>query len=112
MSHASYKPGWSLSLRTGALHFDLQWTFFTKEPGNPFGETVQYGRRWMLPWTCCESEVLHTALLAAITAEEHECREHFKLDGRSIFGPHHSVEALLALADAVETRVNTSGLKP
>lgn len=60
IARITYKPGWSLSLRTGALNFD----------------------RWMLPWTCCESEVLHTALLAAITAEEHECREHFMLDGK------------------------------
>jgi len=38
------------------------------------------------------------------TAEEHEARERFTLDGKSIFGPHHSIEALLALADEVETR--------
>lgn len=100
----TYKSGWNLVLHVYDRCFDLQWTFTEREAHDPFVTNFQFGRRWSLPWHCCESEVLHTALLAAITAEEHECREHFMLDGRAVFGPHHRVEALLALADAVETR--------
>lgn len=101
----TYKPFWTLTMFAHKDHFDLQWTFIAKDPGNISTERIQYGRRWSLPWHCCYSEVLHTALLAVITAEEHECREHFKLDHKAIFGPHHRIEALLALADNVESRL-------
>lgn len=90
---------WHIVVRAYPNHFDLQVVFADPDTG-----MTQTGRRWTLPWHACASEVVHTALLAVLTAEEHEARERFLLDGRAVFGPHHSIEALLAVADDVETR--------
>lgn len=36
--------------------------------------------------------------------DEHELREFFKYKGKALFGPHISLEALMAAADQLETR--------
>lgn len=89
---------WRFIVHAYDASFSLQ-IVFTDETG-----VTQASRRWSLPWHACASEVLHTAMLAVITAEEHEARERFMLDGRAVFGPHHSIDALIAMADEVETR--------
>lgn len=93
-----YRRDWEFIVHPYENSFALQ-IIFTDEKG-----IAQASRRWSLPWHACESEVLHTALLAVLTAEEHEARERFLFDGRAVFGPNHSIEALIALADDVETR--------
>lgn len=90
---------WRFIIHAYDASFSLQIVFTDPDTGFP-----QSSRRWTLPWHACASEVVHTALLAVLTAEEHEARERFLLDGRAVFGPHHSIEALLAVADDVETR--------
>ena len=40
------------------------------------------------------SEIVQTLFLAALTANEHELREAFLLDGVPLFRPHHDVFAL------------------
>lgn len=58
----------------------------------------QIGRKWRLSKFMTRSEVVQTALMAVIAAEEHETREHFLYKGAAIFGPHHNVEDLVAIA--------------
>ena len=43
-------------------------------------------------------EGVQTALLAVLTAVEHEARERFTYKGQAVFGPHFDVEALAQLA--------------
>lgn len=57
-----------------------------------------YGRKWHLSEHMTRSEVVQTALMAVLAAEEHEARERFRYKGRAIFGPHFSVEALVDMA--------------
>ncbi len=67
------------------------------------GETWR-GRKWLLSQHMTEGEVVQTALMACLAAEEHEAREAFRYKGKALFGPHLAVEALLANADEVAVR--------
>lgn len=58
------------------------------------------GRKWILSAFMTKSELVTTAFKAVLTAEEHECREHFKYKGQTVFGPHLDVDALAELAGA------------
>jgi hypothetical protein len=57
----------------------------------------QRGRKWLLSPHMTKSEIITTALKAALTAEEHEARERFKYRGRAIFGPHFNVDKMWEL---------------
>lgn len=84
-------------LQVAARDFDVR----TDEP------IVWSGRKWRVSMHMTESEIVQTALKAALTAEEHETREKFLYNGRAIFGPHFSVARLWVLAgdgDATEKR--------
>lgn len=50
--------------------------------------TIQRGRHWLLTPNMTDAEIVRTALLAVLTAEEHEARESFLYDGKPLFGPH------------------------
>lgn len=55
------------------------------------------GRKWWLSPHMTVSEIVQTALLAVLAAEEHEARENFTYRGRAIFGPHWDVDELVEL---------------
>lgn len=62
------------------------------------------GRKWYVSPYMIDAEVIMTAFKAVMTAEEHETRELFKFKDAAIFGPHLSLEALVANANKVATR--------
>jgi hypothetical protein len=62
---------------------------------------AQRSRKWYLSQHATDSEVVQTALMAALAAEEHEVREHFLFNGCAIFGPHHNVYALFNIKQDV-----------
>jgi len=64
------------------------------------GDQLHVGRRWPLSLHMTKSEIVQTALLAVLTAEEHETREAFHFRGRAVFGPHFDCELLVTLCDA------------
>jgi hypothetical protein len=57
----------------------------------------QYTRKWLLSRHMTTSEIVQTVFKCALTAMEHEAREHFTYRGSAIFGPHFNVEALVAM---------------
>ncbi|HEX8311545.1 MAG TPA: hypothetical protein VF614_09530 [Chthoniobacteraceae bacterium] len=63
----------------------------------------QRTRKWRLSQHMTDGEVVQTALLAVLTANEHEAREDFTWKGERIFGPHFDVSALHALCRAGKT---------
>ncbi len=70
------------------------------------------GRKWRLsPWMT-KSEIVQTALMAVLAAEEHEVREHFQYKGEAIYGPHYNVDDLVALkrTSVPDVRVTTTAL--
>lgn len=50
------------------------------------------------------SELTRTAFGLFMAYEEHECREFFRLGGRSVFGPHINVSALWEAAGDLDYR--------
>jgi len=72
------------------------------EPDTVTGKPeIQVTRRWFLsPQMTC-SEIVQTVFKCAITSMEHKTREWFTYNGRAIFGPHFSVEALWQLCGEV-----------
>lgn len=64
----------------------------------------QRGRKWRISRHMTPEEIIQTALLAVLTAEEHEARERFRVDGLAIFNPHISLLALLARAESTVRR--------
>lgn len=62
----------------------------------------QAGRKWYVSRYAVDSEVIQTALKAALASAEHVVREHFKVDGVLPYGPHMDVERLVALCKAVD----------
>lgn len=101
------KPEWVKALREvdyrnwnygiyGAIDYEyLQITF-------DYNGDKQYCRKWRLENRFTVSDIIRTAWLATSAAEEHEARERFKYKGKSIFGPHFDVDALVEIAKAKE----------
>jgi hypothetical protein len=71
----------------------MQWRFYAPNSYNGEPE-LQSCRKWFLSPFMPKSEVVTTAFRAALTAEEHECREGFKYKDQPIFGPHIDVDIL------------------
>lgn len=92
---------WEDSTRAGAPY--LQWAFMRRDVKT--GHMCwQHGRKWYLSLHMTESELVLTAFKAAVTCEEHECRENFTYCGKRILSPHISVRALLEICEREEVR--------
>lgn len=63
---------------------------------NPHRQITWRGRKWRLSEHMTETEVVKTALLAVLNAQQHETLERFTYCGATIFDPHISVDALLS----------------
>lgn len=93
---------WRFAVKPTDMADTLQVVFFDRS-GNQ-----QRGRKWYVSWHATSSEIVQTALLAVLTALEHEAREDFKYDGHAIFGPHFDVGALRELAAEKATDVRAA----
>lgn len=68
---------------------------------------VWKGRKWRLSPYMTDGEVVQTAFLAVMAANEHETREKFTYKGVSVFDPHYDIEKLVELRrqpDALKER--------
>lgn len=89
LNDVQYKD-WQMVLGYGEKDY-FQWRFYAD------GEW-QSTRKWLLSEHMTKSEIVSTAFKAALTAEEHECRETFRYKGKKIFGPHFDVDVLAEIA--------------
>lgn len=98
---------WLLEWRFEPDDAYLQWRFWAPDYA---ADTQVAGGRWWgtrkykLSMYMTESELVHTAFLAALQAEEHECREAFRYKDKAPFNPHISVAALMSVCDQLEVR--------
>lgn len=101
LEQIQYKPGWYLSSDYNVTY--LRWTWKAKcvKTGSEVDVT---GRKWILSEHMTESELVCTALKAALTCEEHETREHFTYEGKRVFNPHINVRRLLEICDDEDVR--------
>ncbi len=60
---------------------------------------VQKGRKYHVSRYATESEIVQTCLLAALQATEHEVREKFKYEDKTVFHPHFDVHGFADLVD-------------
>lgn len=99
----TYKD-WSLYYATDEAGREyIRWKFEAQcaKSGMPMSVS---GRRWWLSPHMTESEIVQTALLAALTAEEHEARESFRYHGKRVFNPHVSVRRLFEVCEDEDAR--------
>ncbi len=92
----------SLDKKRGNAPF-IQWVFEAKCRTTGYVDW-QYSRKWYLSEHMTESEIVLTAFKAAITAEEHECRENFLYQSRRVMNPHISIQALMSVCDQEDVR--------
>ena len=90
LTHIRYRD-WIFKFDGPVMELYVQFTDSDRFNQQP---TVLKSRRWRVSKYATKSEVVQTALLAVLTAEEHEARERFLYKGAPIFGPHFDVEAL------------------
>lgn len=89
LSNVKYK-NWTLRY-VMRLPMSIQWLFSV-------GGETQRGREWFISNRMTKSEIVSTAFKAALTAEEHECREAFRYKDKKIYGPHFDVDVLAEIA--------------
>lgn len=103
-SKIEYKEEWKLTV--GLPEHDnikMWWTF--KAPCVKTGEFGEVNsRKWGVSRWSTESEVVQTALMAALAAEEHEAREAFQYKGKRVFNPHIDVNVLLEVCNVEDVR--------
>jgi hypothetical protein len=103
----TYRPSWTIETRQDDAGMWLRVIFSAADPGNARLSHQQHGRNFKISTHMVKSEVVQTAFLAVMIAEEHETRECFRYRGQSIFGPHFDVDKLADLCqqdDAIEAR--------
>lgn len=99
----TYKPGWRLAAGADSGRWYIQWQF--EGPCSFTGKVIEQPcRKWWLSEWMTQGEVVQTAFMAAMAAEEHECREFFKYQSKRLFGPHIKMEALMEVCDRIEVR--------
>lgn len=105
LSQISYKD-WKFHLDQSGSIIWMQIRFMAPDNSNPGRLELQHGRKWVLSPHMTKSEVVQTALLAVLTAEEHEAREQFTFRGEETFNPHFDIDRLHQLAsdEAVDIR--------
>ena len=74
------------------------------DPLNPGPMSWQGGGKRRVSQYACENEFFQMLLAMVLAFDEHETREAFLVDGRRVFNPHISLEALKRVCDDVEVR--------
>lgn len=101
LQEVSYKD-WTIEYHGGDDPY-LQVCFLATDSVTGVKE-LQRGRKWRLSSYMTRSELVQTAFLACLTAEEHEVRETFRYKGQTVYGPHFDVEKLVELCLAEASR--------
>lgn len=70
---------------------------------NVTGDPMRWnGRKWLLSPHMTDTEIVWTAFKAVLTAQEHETRELFKVDGVAVADSHVSIDQLVAFVKGAE----------
>lgn len=59
---------------------------------------IQACRMWKWTSDMNETDIVNTAMKAVLAAVEHEAKENFFYQGKRVFNPHVSIDALLSIA--------------
>jgi hypothetical protein len=104
---------WKADLQSTDTEPDLrlraEWTAPDMFTGKP---ELQKSRWWPLSQHMVKTEIIQTAFLCTLKAEEHEIREAFKYKGGAPFNTHIAIDTLMAISEQVEVRVDSRPLAP
>jgi hypothetical protein len=67
---------------------------------------LQQSRWWPLSKHMVKTEIIQTAFLCVLKAEEHETRETFKYKGKAPFHTHIDIDTLAAASDDIDVRTD------
>lgn len=91
-------PGYTFLLKHDGARDGFYLQIGAKGTCNVTGAPLDWtGRKWRLSEHMTTSEVVQTAFMAVMAANEHEAREMFTYRDESVFDPHYDVEKLVAL---------------
>lgn len=95
-----YKPNWSFRVEKvydlcqgftqSVIGFNIFSDFYRLDTVTGLFGSSEGTRAWFVESWRDPSYVVRTCFMAALANEEHECRENFKYDGKTLFGPHES----------------------
>jgi hypothetical protein len=85
------------------LYLRAEWMGADAETGNL---EKQQSRKWFLDKHMVKTEVIQTAFLCVLKAEEHEIREGFKYKGKAPFNSHIDIDTLAVMSDNVDVRTD------
>lgn len=99
--------GWKMNFDINANGMYL-YVYCKEGTCNVTGNVLEWkSRKWRLSSYMTDGEVVQTALLACLTASEHEIREQFKYKDVAIFDPHYDLNKLVELrkqSDSIKER--------
>lgn len=102
----SYKKGYRLAVEFDQTHGTrvyLQAQCYRPDTLTGIMGWGRGGKMYLSPHMT-DSEIVQGAFGLFKAYEEHECREFFMYQGKRVYGPHISVEALLEVADRTTYR--------
>lgn len=105
-----YYPGFQLQVGVDDVAEQHCWLRVECDEGlcNVTGKPLRWkGRKWWLSPHMTDGEVVQTAFMAVMAANEHETREKFSYRGVSVFDPHYDIDKLVELRrqpDALKER--------
>jgi hypothetical protein len=89
---------------TTDLRMRVEWMGIDTVTGKP---EMQQSRWWPLSSHMCKTEVIQTAFLCVLKAEEHEIREAFRYKGKAPFHTHIDIDTLAHASGDVDVRTDT-----
>lgn len=95
------REGYGLSIGMDDVGIYLMITCFRKDTYTGKASEGQGGRRYLNP-RMTDPQIIRVAFSALVAYDEHEDREAFEYDGKRIFGPHISIDALMDVADRTD----------
>lgn len=105
VAHQIKYKDWVLNITLDGDRAYYQWAFKSPDPTKPGHPLTDWtSRKWFLSQHMGEGELVQTAFMAALTAEEHETREQFFYEQDRPFQPHVDFNAMRLASRTIEVR--------
>jgi hypothetical protein len=91
-----YYKDWCLNIQVPDVGYLIWWGWDATDVNDPTQTIRCNSRKWLVEFNPTKEQFIKTAFMAAVQAEEHECRENFKVLTRGHqlirpFDPHKEI---------------------
>lgn len=100
LSDVNYKD-WTFRVSSLSESFFIQVQFTVIDEDTQLPE-IHRGRKWYINSYMTRSEIVQTAFLAVMVAEEHETRNNFRYKNKAIFCPLYNADELVAFSEKAD----------